>query len=69
LLLAWVAAGVGCCWRGLLLAWVAAGVGLQAWRELLAARTTTNGWTWDETLLDGSFVSAKKGALASTLSI
>jgi hypothetical protein len=38
-----------------------AGVWLQAWRALLAALKHHELLDWDETFLDGSFVSAKKG--------
>ena len=55
--------------RGDLLAasarWEDEGVWLEAWQQLLAALNHQHLLEWDETFLDGSFVSAKKGALLS----
>ena len=50
------------CWRRLR-QWEEQGVWLQAWRAMLAALNHDQLLDWDETFLDGSFVSAKKGAL------
>ena len=51
------------CWR--LRQWEDEGVWLEAWQQLLAALNHQRLLEWDETFLDGSFVSAKKGALLS----
>jgi len=50
------------CWRRLR-QWEEQGVWLQAWRAMLAALNHDQLLDWYETFLDGSFVSAKKGAL------
>jgi len=50
------------CWRRLR-RWEDQGVWLEAWQQLLAALNHQQLLEWDETFLDGSFVSAKKGAL------
>jgi transposase len=50
------------CWRRLR-QWEDEGVWLEAWQQLLAALNHRQLLQWDETFLDGSFVSAKKGAL------
>jgi len=50
------------CWRRLR-RWEDEGVWLEAWQQLLAALNQQQLLEWDETFLDGSFVSAKKGAL------
>ena len=52
------------CWRRLR-RWEDEGVWLEGWQQLLAALNHQQLLEWDETLLDGSFVSAKKGALLS----
>src|SRR5271166_1872398 len=48
------------CWRRLR-RWEDEGVWLEAWQQLLAALNHQQLLEWDETFLDGSFVSAKKG--------
>lgn len=50
-------------WWRRLRQWEERGVWLQAWLALLAALNHDQLLDWDETFLDGSFVSAKKGAL------
>ena len=43
--------------------WEDEGVWLEGWQQLLAALNHQQLLEWDETFMDGSFVSAKKGAL------
>jgi len=52
------------CWRSLQ-RWQEEGVWLKAWRSLLEALDERGLLKWDETLMDGSFAAAKKGALQS----
>jgi transposase len=52
------------CWRRLK-RWEEEGVWLEAWRALLGALDEEGLLKWDETFLDGSFASAKKGARRS----
>ena len=49
------------CWRRLQ-QWQEQGVWLDAWRALLGGLDEEGLLRWDETFLDGSFASAKKGA-------
>ena len=55
------------CWRRLR-RWEDEGVWLEAWQQLLAANHQRL-LEWDETFLDGSFVSAKKSTAHNESSI
>ena len=56
------------CWRRLQ-QWEEQGVWLEAWRQMLGLLDSHQLLRWDETFLDGSFVSAKRGApLSASLS-
>lgn len=52
------------CWRRLRL-WEEQGVWLDVWRKFLSILDEKGRINWQEAFIDGSFVSAKKGALAS----
>ena len=52
------------CWKRLQ-EWEAQGVWLRLWRAFLSELDAQDKLDWDEVFLDGSFASAKKGALAS----
>jgi transposase len=52
------------CWKRLQ-DWEEQGVWLRLWRAFLAELDAQDKLDWDEVFLDGSFASAKKGALAS----
>jgi hypothetical protein len=53
------------CWRRLQ-QWEQQGVWLEIWRKFLSELDEQSQLKWEETFADGSFASAKKGALTGT---